>query len=171
MQICESMKHFGQYSMGSDSKRIPVQICSTKFGEILCKPLPLWRSSHQKLIVFRSYREDFLKQYSQYESQREIFLRAPSSATDAGIISLRDLIDFTSHVADCYPDITRSFPEELSQILTLHHKDLEPELREKIVGSLVLLRRKDIIDSSVYAGITSTYGSNCRLLTRTLLDF
>ncbi|MCJ1300946.1 Severe Depolymerization of Actin [Hypocenomyce scalaris] len=96
-----------------------------------------------------SYREDFLKQYNQYESQREIFLRAPSSATDAGIISLRDLIDFTSHVADCYPGITMSFPEELSQILTLHHKDLESELREKIVGSLVLLRRKEIIDSSV----------------------
>ncbi|SLM38262.1 sda1 domain-containing protein [Lasallia pustulata] len=96
-----------------------------------------------------SYREDFLKQYSQYESQREIFLRAPSSATDAGIVSLRDLIDFISHVADCYPDVTNAFPEELSQILTLHHKDLESELREKIVGSLVLLRRKDIIDSSI----------------------
>lgn len=33
-------------------------------------------------------------------------------------------------------------------ILTLYHADLESELREKIVGSLVLLRRKEIIDSS-----------------------
>jgi protein SDA1 len=33
-------------------------------------------------------------------------------------------------------------------ILNMHHEELEPELREKIVGSLVLLRRKDIIDSS-----------------------
>jgi protein SDA1 len=31
--------------------------------------------------------------------------------------------------------------------LTLHHAKLESELREKVVGSLVLLRRKDIIDS------------------------
>ncbi|MCJ1250753.1 Severe Depolymerization of Actin [Trapelia coarctata] len=96
-----------------------------------------------------SYKDDFLKQYSQYESHREIFLQAPSSATDAGIVSLRDLIDFTSHVADCFPEVTAKFPEELIQILTLHHHELESELREKIVGSLVLLRRKDVIDSSI----------------------
>ena len=94
-----------------------------------------------------SYKEDFLSQYQQYETQREIFLQAPTSTTESGIVSLRDLIDFTSHVADCFPEITAQFPEELIQILTLHHKDLEAELREKIVGSLVLLRRKDVIDS------------------------
>ena len=33
-------------------------------------------------------------------------------------------------------------------MLSVHHEKLEPDLREKIVGSLVLLRRKDIIDSS-----------------------
>ena len=95
-----------------------------------------------------SYKDDFLKQYSQYESQREIFLRAPSSATEVGIISLRELIDFVAHVADCFPDATTSFSQELVELLTLHHATLEPELREKIVGSLVLLRRKDVIDSS-----------------------
>ncbi|KAI9741780.1 MAG: Severe Depolymerization of Actin [Cirrosporium novae-zelandiae] len=94
-----------------------------------------------------SYETDFLKQYSQYETQRELFLQAPSTATDSGIISLRDLIDFISHVADCYRDITKTFPGELMHILTLHHESLEYELREKIVGSLVLLRKKEIIDS------------------------
>lgn len=64
-------------------------------------------------------------------------------------MSLRDLIDFTAHVADCFPEVTAKFPEELIQILTLHHPELEAELSEKIVGSLVLLRRKDIIDSSM----------------------
>lgn len=75
-------------------------------------------------------------------------MQAPSSATDAGIVSFRDLIEFVSHVADCYPTITASFPQELAGILTSHHPTLEPELREKVVGSLVLLRRKEIIDSS-----------------------
>lgn len=75
-------------------------------------------------------------------------MAAPSSTTDNGIVSLRDLIDFISHVADCYPDITKDFPRELIEILTQHHTDLESGLREKIVGSLVLLRKKDIIDSS-----------------------
>lgn len=77
-------------------------------------------------------------------------MAAPSSATDTGVISLRDLIEFISHVADCYPDITKHFPQELIDILSQHHLVLEPELREKIVGSLVLLRKKEIIDSSVY---------------------
>ncbi|KAL8778453.1 MAG: hypothetical protein Q9213_007407 [Squamulea squamosa] len=94
-----------------------------------------------------SYREDFLGQYDQYESQRQIFMQAPASNTVAGIISFRDLIDFVSHVADCYPTETAKFPEDLIQLLNLHHEQLESELREKVVGSLVLLRRKDIIDS------------------------
>lgn len=77
-------------------------------------------------------------------------MAAPTSATDSGILSLRDLIDFVSHVADCYPNITKGFAQELIDILTVHHHVLEPELREKIVGSLVLLRKKDIIDSTTY---------------------
>ena len=91
-----------------------------------------------------------MNQYSQYEHQREIFLQAPSSATDDGIVSIRDLIDFLAHVADCYPQATAQFPQDLMHILNTHHEELEPELREKVVGSLVLLRRKDIIDSSTF---------------------
>lgn len=34
------------------------------------------------------------------------------------------------------------------EILSTHHEELESDLREKIVGSLVLLRRKNVIDSS-----------------------
>jgi protein SDA1 len=64
-------------------------------------------------------------------------------------VSLRDLIDFTAHVADCFPEVTTGFPEQLMQLLGLHHQELESELREKIVGSLVLLRRKELIDSSM----------------------
>ena len=84
-------------------------------------------------------------------------MAAPSSATDGGIISLRDLIDFISHVADCYPQITKDFPRELIDILATYHVSLEPELREKIVGSLVLLRKKEIIDSSTYVACTATW--------------
>ena len=35
-------------------------------------------------------------------------------------------------------------------LLEIHHEALEPELREKVVGSLVLLRNKDVIDSPTY---------------------
>ncbi|KAJ5188185.1 hypothetical protein N7491_004509 [Penicillium cf. griseofulvum] len=96
----------------------------------------------------KSYIEDFRAQHYQYESHREIFMAAPSSATDTGVISLRDLIDFISHVADCYPGICKDFPQQLIDMLMQHHLVLETELREKIVGSLVLLKKKDLIDSA-----------------------
>ncbi|KAI2087270.1 Severe Depolymerization of Actin [Ophidiomyces ophidiicola] len=96
----------------------------------------------------KSYVEDFRSQHFQYESHREIFMAAPSSATDTGIISLRELIDFIAHVAECYPDITKDFPRQLIEIISLHHAVLESELREKIVTSLVLLKKKDVIDSA-----------------------
>ncbi|KUJ21694.1 SDA1-domain-containing protein [Mollisia scopiformis] len=96
----------------------------------------------------KSYTEDFLNQYGQYQSQRDIFLASPSTATSTGIVSFRDLIDFVAHVADYFPADTASFPSDLKTILTLHHAELESELREKIVGSLVLLRRKEVIDSA-----------------------
>jgi protein SDA1 len=85
-----------------------------------------------------------------YEAHREIFLQAPSSATDTGITSFRELVDFIAHVADCYPSLTKKFPEDLIDIISHHHQNLGVELRSKIVGSLALLKRKEIIDSSKF---------------------
>ncbi|EKV18815.1 hypothetical protein PDIG_06880 [Penicillium digitatum PHI26] len=102
----------------------------------------------EKVEADLSYIEDFRAQHYQYESHREIFMAAPSSATDTGVISLRDLIDFISHVADCYPEICKDFPQQLIDMLLQHHLVLETELREKLVGSLVLLKKKEIVDSA-----------------------
>ncbi|KAF2843808.1 SDA1 domain-containing protein [Patellaria atrata CBS 101060] len=97
----------------------------------------------------QSYKQDFENQYLTYGNQLSLFIQNPSSGNNNGIISLRDLIDFIAHVADCYPAETAEFPDQLIGLLTLHHESLEPELREKVVGSLVLLRKKEIVDSSV----------------------
>ncbi|KAF2744168.1 SDA1-domain-containing protein [Sporormia fimetaria CBS 119925] len=95
-----------------------------------------------------SYQEDFQNQWNQYETYRELFLTNPTTTDDSGVVSLRELIDFVAHCADCFPTITAQFPDQLIQLLTLHHEELDMELRDKIVGSLVLLRNKDVIDSS-----------------------
>ncbi|KAI7490793.1 SDA1-domain-containing protein [Hortaea werneckii] len=102
---------------------------------------------HKIRIDPPSYRDDFVGQYSQYASLYELFLQSPTTTDDSGIVRLRDLIDFVSHVADCYPKITQGFAGDLRALIERHHATLDPELRDKIVGSLVLLRRKDIIDS------------------------
>ncbi|KAH8178400.1 SDA1 domain-containing protein [Sarocladium implicatum] len=96
----------------------------------------------------KSYKDDFLRQWEQYESQRQLFLLAPSTASASLVESFHNLIDLIAHVADCYPEETREFPDELKDILAEHHAILNPELREKMVGSLLLLRRKEIIDST-----------------------
>lgn len=80
---------------------------------------------------------------------RDLLQEAPASAGESRLISLRDLIEFVSHVADCYRDVTPNFAQDLTVLLSTHHAVLEYELRDKIVGSLVLLRKKGIIDSSV----------------------
>ncbi|KAF1986727.1 SDA1 domain protein [Aulographum hederae CBS 113979] len=95
-----------------------------------------------------SYKDEFQSQHNQYIAIYDLFMQAPGNPSDHdSIISLRDLIEFIAHVSDCYPDLTAQFPHQLMGLLGNHHEVLEPELREKIVGSLVLLRNKDVIDS------------------------
>lgn len=72
----------------------------------------------------------------------------PSSHDDNALVKLRDQIDFVSHVSDCYPKLTSEFPGQLIDLITNHHATLEHELRDKLVGALVLLRNKDVIDSA-----------------------
>ena len=96
-----------------------------------------------------SYQDEFINQYSQYSSLHELFLQSPTTTDDSGIVRLRDLIDFVSHVADCYPKLTENFAGDLIGLLQRHHETLETELRDKIVGSLVLIRKKELIDSTM----------------------
>lgn len=94
-----------------------------------------------------SYKDDFANQYQQYRAFLSLFIQAPTSSDEQGIISIREQIDFVAHVADCYPEISGEFSSDLISLLEKHHAVLDAELRDKIVGSLVLLRRKEIIDS------------------------
>ncbi|VEU20972.1 DEKNAAC101874 [Brettanomyces naardenensis] len=89
-----------------------------------------------------SYKEEFEQQYSHYESLRDIFLLSPSS--DEGE-EFGELIRFVSAVCSSFPKETTNFPGELSQILTKNHAELSPELREKIIQCLVMLRNKNVI--------------------------
>ncbi|KAL6864484.1 SDA1 domain-containing protein [Trichoderma novae-zelandiae] len=96
----------------------------------------------------KSYKDDFLKQWEQYEAQREIFFTSPTAATADTVESFHNMIDLIAHVADCYPEETRTFQDDLKAIVLQNHETLHPELRDKVVGSLVLLRRKEVIDST-----------------------
>lgn len=90
-----------------------------------------------------SYHEEFLQQYAHYESLRDIFLLNPS-ASDKGE-NFAELIGFVSAVCSCYPKETVNFPNELKEILLNNHRNLSPDLREKIISCLTMLRNKDVI--------------------------
>jgi protein SDA1 len=145
--------------------------CSSKSVEILgsSSPQELHLPGCTADIVSRSYREDFILQYRHYESLRDIFMLEPTSAATAGVISFKDLIDFVAHVADNYPDVAATFPGDLIRLLETHHAVLDPELREKLVTSLVLLRRKDVMSSelllqTLFPILTMTRSKNLRIL-------
>lgn len=89
-----------------------------------------------------SYYEEFLQQYSHYESMRDIFLLNPSTDDSE---EFGEVINFMSFVCQSYPKETANFPDEIATILSKNHAELDPELREKIVQCLVMLRNKDVI--------------------------
>lgn len=89
-----------------------------------------------------SYYEEFLQQYSHYESLRDIFLMNPSTDESE---EFSEMINFMSFVCGSYPKETANFPQEISQILANNYNELAPSLREKIVQCLVMLRNKGTI--------------------------
>lgn len=54
-------------------------------------------------------------------------------------------VSFISHVCSHFPKETVKFPSDLSNILQAQHNQLPPDVREKLIQNLVLLRNKDVI--------------------------
>ena len=98
--------------------------------------------------VLSDYEKEFLEVWNQYEAAHDKFLASSTNADSNALINFHELVDLIAHVADLYPQHTATFAPGLKSVLVQHHASLEPELREKLVSSLVLLRRKNVIDSS-----------------------
>ncbi|KAI8634318.1 SDA1-domain-containing protein [Xylariaceae sp. FL1651] len=95
-----------------------------------------------------AYQTEFIELWQHFDSARERVLADPLGVDADSLVTFREHIDLIAHCADKYPDITATFADSLKDILTTHHATLDSTLREKIVSSLSLLRRKDIIDST-----------------------
>ncbi|SCU79481.1 LADA_0B00958g1_1 [Lachancea dasiensis] len=98
----------------------------------------------------QSYREEFLQQYSHYESLRDIFMLSAmenQSADDSNTTQFVELVGFVSQVCSCFPEETANFPNELKQLVLEYHRSLPFEVREKIISSLTMLRNKGVISA------------------------
>ncbi|KAH3674207.1 hypothetical protein WICMUC_003449 [Wickerhamomyces mucosus] len=121
-----------------------------------------------------SYREEFLQQYAHYESLRDLFMANPSGQSGE---EFEELIGFVSAVCSCFPKETANFPNELKLLISNHHRDLTPELREKVIQCLIMLRNKDIITAesliqtifpllSAYSGAANVNSQHSKVLRR-----
>lgn len=122
-----------------------------------------------------SYHEEFMQQYAHYESLRDIYMMNPAGADKS--VEFAELIGFMSAVCSCYPKETAKFPDELKNILLHNHRDLTPDLREKIIQCLTMLRNKDVISAesliqtifpllTAYSSANSTAGAHAKALRR-----
>ncbi|KAH7907971.1 SDA1-domain-containing protein [Hygrophoropsis aurantiaca] len=90
-----------------------------------------------------AYKEEFLQQWSHYDSIRQIFQVNP----DEQAHHFRELVSFISQVAQCYPKETADFPSHISTLLLDHYGTLSADTRKNLVQNLIMLRNKDVIGS------------------------
>ena len=68
----------------------------------------------------------------------------------------------TAQVANCYPETTEGFPDQIANMLFQHHANLSRELREKLIQCLLLLRKKGVISPTKY--LLQAFRVNSRLV-------
>ncbi|EIW85329.1 protein required for actin cytoskeleton organization and cell cycle progression [Coniophora puteana RWD-64-598 SS2] len=90
-----------------------------------------------------AYKEEFLQQWSHYESIRQIFQINPTDQAH----HFKELVTFISQVSQCYPKETANFPSHLSSLLMDNYTSLSPDIRKALIQNLVMLHNKNVISS------------------------
>jgi protein SDA1 len=99
-----------------------------------------------------SYHEEFVTQYRHFESSLEIFKLKPDAQSE----NFAEQVMFIAAVATCYPKDCKEFPSILISVLQEHHKLMNPELRQKMVQALILLRNRDFLEQSALLSLFFT---------------
>ncbi|XP_076232071.1 SDA1 domain containing protein Mys45A [Calliopsis andreniformis] len=92
-----------------------------------------------------SYKEEFLQQHQHYKSILDVFRLSPNKFNK----SLDEIIIFLSQVADCYPIVLESFPQEIIDILQTYNTILDNEMRLTFCKALIQLRNKSLLEPTV----------------------
>jgi|SRR5882762_1790137 len=114
-----------------------------------------------------AYKEEFLLQWNHYSSTREIFRIHP----DEHAKHFKELINFigqvsnrccsfsprhdswnSGKVAQCYPRETSNFPSDISSLLVESYGSLPTEVRQTLVQTYILLKKKNVISSMEFVG-------------------
>lgn len=87
-----------------------------------------------------SYVDEFQLQHQHYISLRAIFMADPRSGQ--GVEELTELIGFITHMTSYFPQETEEFPQEICELLRNNYDGLHPQLVEKLVHCVFMLRNK-----------------------------
>ncbi|CEP17478.1 hypothetical protein [Parasitella parasitica] len=92
----------------------------------------------------KSYEAEFLQQWRHFQSTLSIFCLKP----DEDSKELCELVAFMSQVIQCYPELTKDFPQQIVDLLKEHCTVLHSDVRKSLVQALILLRNKGILDNT-----------------------
>ena len=88
-----------------------------------------------------SYKQEFIVQYNHYKSMKSLFELNP----DKEFKDFKELINFISHLATYFPDLTAEFPSEITNLLSLHYSIMNPATRKSLVQALILMRNRKLL--------------------------
>lgn len=113
-----------------------------------------------------AYTDEFKQQWNHYQSLRVIYAAnigaevGTGAGSSAAVVGgqgnrmgkeqedrFRELLAFVTQLVPSYPELTKGFPQELSELILKHHSSLSPDLRHAAVRSLILLKNRDVIGS------------------------
>lgn len=120
----------------------------------------------------QAYRDEFLQQWNHFQSIQRIWKLQSDMADDSH--HFRELVSFIAQVAQCYPEQTKEFPNELATLLRDNYAGLTPELRRSFMQNLVMLRNKEVITSldllrNLFPLLPRTTSSSLRSFIRTTI--
>ncbi|KAJ3087629.1 Protein SDA1 [Quaeritorhiza haematococci] len=114
-----------------------------------------------------SYKDEFRQQYNHFDSQISIFKLKPDEEAE----EFGQLVMFLAHVAPCYREECKAFPQQLIDLLTEYHQILAPELRRTFVQALMLLRNRNMISTerllSLFFTLFRCHDKNLRTMLHT----
>ena len=116
------------------------------------------------------YKEEFILQLRHFKSEIEIFKLKPMKDSDR----FTELVNFIAHVSPCYKDDpdTKEVPKHLLDLLDFQANILHPDVRARVLSSLILLRNRGMIDPEILLKLAfKLFSVNDKSLRATLHEY
>jgi protein SDA1 len=118
----------------------------------------------------KSYSEEFFMQLRHFESELALFKLNPSKESSR----FMELVTFIAHTCGCYRDDpqVRDIPNKLISLMENMASVLHPDVRSKLLTSLILLRNRDMIEAEAMVRLAfKLFAVNDKALRASLVEY